>query len=86
MPDYKVNSGGPGVYACLSALWLGTRKALILRGIFLPDNALLDRISHIPGTIAQGRYDVICPIITADRLRRAWPALLSTSTSGGGWW
>ena len=47
-----------------------------INGIFLPDNALLDRIDrirHIPGTIVQGRYDVICPIITADRLRRAWP-------------
>lgn len=47
-----------------------------INGIFLPDNALLDRIDrirHIPGTIVQGRYDVICPIITADRLHRAWP-------------
>ena len=47
-----------------------------INGGFLPDNALLDRIGrirHIPGTIVQGRYDVICPIVTADRLHRAWP-------------
>lgn len=47
-----------------------------VNGVFLPDNALLDRIGrirHIPGTIVQGRYDVICPIVTADRLHRAWP-------------
>ena len=47
-----------------------------INGVFLPDNALLDRIGrirHIPGTIVQGRYDVICPIVTADRLHRAWP-------------
>ena len=28
---------------------------------------------HIPAVIVQGRYDVVCPIVTADRLHRAWP-------------
>lgn len=44
--------------------------------IFLPDNALLDnveRIRHLPCTIVQGRYDAVCPIISADDLHRAWP-------------
>ena len=44
--------------------------------IFLPDNSLLDnvrRIAHIPGIIVQGRYDGVCPIVTADDLHRAWP-------------
>jgi len=44
--------------------------------IFLPENALLDnvgRIRHLPCTIVQGRYDAVCPIVTADDLRRAWP-------------
>ena len=44
--------------------------------IFLPDNALLadiDRIRHIPCAIVQGRYDVVCPIVSADELHRAWP-------------
>ena len=44
--------------------------------IFLPENALLDnvgRIRHLPCTIVQGRYDAVCPIVTADELRRAWP-------------
>lgn len=27
----------------------------------------------VPGTIVQGRYDMVCPIVTADRLARAWP-------------
>ena len=43
---------------------------------FLPDNALLanvDRLRAVPGVIVQGRYDMICPIISADELRRAWP-------------
>lgn len=34
----------------------------------------MDRIAHIPGTIVQGRYDMICPPDSAYRLARAWPA------------
>ena len=44
--------------------------------IFLPENALLegiDRIRNVPAVIVQGRYDVVCPIVTADELHRAWP-------------
>jgi len=44
--------------------------------IFLPDNSLLaqlDRIRMIPTIIVQGRYDAVCPIVTADELARAWP-------------
>jgi proline iminopeptidase len=33
----------------------------------------LDRIRHIPATIVQGRYDMVCPIASADELARAWP-------------
>ena len=33
----------------------------------------IDRIRHIPATIVQGRYDVICPMRTAWELHRAWP-------------
>ena len=33
----------------------------------------LDRIRHLPCTIVQGRYDIICPPVTADALARAWP-------------
>lgn len=44
--------------------------------IFLPENALLNNISklhHVPATIVQGRYDAVCPIISADDLHHAWP-------------
>jgi proline iminopeptidase len=44
--------------------------------IFLPENFLLNhvgRIRHIPTTIVQGRYDVVCPIVSADDLVRAFP-------------
>jgi proline iminopeptidase len=35
--------------------------------------ACIDRIRHVPATIVQGRYDMVCPIVTADELARAWP-------------
>ena len=41
-----------------------------------PEDRLLrrvDTIRHIPATIVQGRYDIVCPIGTADELHRAWP-------------
>ncbi|HWT71831.1 MAG TPA: prolyl aminopeptidase [Oxalicibacterium sp.] len=33
----------------------------------------LDRIAHLPATIVQGRYDMVCPPAAAYRLHRAWP-------------
>jgi len=33
----------------------------------------IGRIRHIPAAIIQGRYDMICPIASADELARAWP-------------
>ena len=44
--------------------------------VFMPEGHLLenlDRISHLPCVIVQGRYDMVCPIATADELARAWP-------------
>lgn len=44
--------------------------------VFLPEGGLIDnigRIRHLPGVIVQGRYDMVCPIVTADALHRAWP-------------
>jgi proline iminopeptidase len=44
--------------------------------MFLAENALIDgieRIRSIPAVIVQGRYDAVCPIVTADTLARAWP-------------
>lgn len=54
---------------------------------FLSDGALLanvHRIREIPGVIVQGRYDMVCPVITADELHRAWPqAEYSVVTDAG---
>jgi len=44
--------------------------------VFLaPDQLLRDvgRIRHLPGTIVQGRYDMLCPAKAAYDLSRAWP-------------
>ena len=43
---------------------------------FTPDDYLLrnvGKIRHIPGVIVQGRYDIVCPPVTAYDLHRAWP-------------
>lgn len=42
---------------------------------FLSDNQILnniDKIADIPGTIIQGRYDIICPMESAWELHQAW--------------
>ncbi len=44
--------------------------------LFEPEDRLLrdlDRIRHIPAVIVQGRYDIVCPIRSAEDLHRAWP-------------
>ena len=46
------------------------------RGFFTTDDQLLagaHRLGSIPGTIIQGRYDVVTPMETAFALHRAWP-------------
>ena len=46
------------------------------RGFFSSDTQLLDdayRVRHIPAVIVQGRYDVVCPMVTAWELHRRWP-------------
>ncbi len=44
--------------------------------VFSENKSLLHNIEHlrfIPTTIIQGRYDVICPIKTANKLHQLWP-------------
>jgi proline iminopeptidase len=35
--------------------------------------ARIREIQSVPGIIVQGRYDMVCPIRSADKLARAWP-------------
>ena len=44
---------------------------------FPTDNYLIEnagKIRHIPTTIVQGRYDVVCPVVSAWELKQALPA------------
>jgi len=44
--------------------------------VFLPEDKVLseiEKLRDIPGVIVQGRYDMVCPIVTADEVARAWP-------------
>lgn len=44
--------------------------------IFLPDDFLLQnlhKIRHIPTIMVQGRYDIVCPIVTADEIAKHLP-------------
>jgi proline iminopeptidase len=43
--------------------WLAGRELL----------ANVSKIRHIPAVIVQGRYDVVCPMMSAWALHRAWP-------------
>lgn len=44
-------------------------------GFFSDDQLIREvgRIAHLPAVIVQGRYDVICPPLSAYRLHQAWP-------------
>jgi len=46
------------------------------KGFFQRENQLLEdvgKIRHVPTVIVQGRYDVVCPVVTAWALHRAFP-------------
>lgn len=66
-------AGGSG----RGALSLARMEAhYFVNNVFLDENhilANLHRVTHLPAVIVQGRYDMVCPIETADELHRAWP-------------
>jgi proline iminopeptidase len=59
------------------ALGVGRLEAhYFLHAAFLSDDQLIrnvGRITHLPAVIIQGRYDVLCPALSAWRLHEAWP-------------
>jgi proline iminopeptidase len=46
--------------------------------------ARIRRIRHLPGIVVQGRYDMVCPIGSADELARAWPEAEYVVVAGAG--
>ncbi len=58
-----------------------------LNGGFFSDGQLLrnvHKISHLPAAIVQGRYDVVCPPMSAYRLHQAWPQATFTLVEDAG--
>jgi proline iminopeptidase len=54
---------------------------------FLAENQLLrdlPRLHGLPATIVQGRYDIVCPIASADTLIRTWPGATYQIVPDGG--
>lgn len=54
---------------------------------FLVPNQLIDnlyRVRHLPAAIVQARYDMVCPIVNADDLARAWPTARYTIVADAG--
>ncbi len=49
-----------------------------INDVFIGDTEILDGVPglrHLPCVVVQGRYDMVCPIRTADALVRAWPEI-----------
>jgi proline iminopeptidase len=59
------------------ALGIGRLEAhyFLHRGFLQEDQLLanIERIRHLPAVIVQGRYDAVCPPLSAYRLHQAWP-------------
>jgi proline iminopeptidase len=56
-------------------------------GAFLSEDQLVrnvDRIRHLPAVIVQGRYDMLCPPLSAWRLHQAWPEATFTMIPDAG--
>jgi len=62
-----------------SALSLARIEAhYFVNDVFIEDSEILDGVGslrHLPSVVVQGRYDMVCPIKTADSLVRAWPEI-----------
>lgn len=47
-----------------------------INGFFLEDRPILKNLApirHLPADIVQGRYDMVCPPVTAEALAQGWP-------------
>ncbi len=67
------------VYESKNVLALARLEAHYFRHVmFMEEDYLLKgvgKLAAIPAAIVQGRYDIICPIVNADELVRAWPGV-----------
>ena len=70
-PAASSHGGGQGTLAMARIEAHYFRNGFFMDDNHLPDN--IDKLAGIPSVIVQGRYDMICPIATADELVRLWP-------------
>jgi proline iminopeptidase len=71
-----LNQAGSGAMLGPASLALARIEAhYFVNGMFLDDDLLLraSELGDLPGMIVQGRYDMVCPMITAHQLQDAWP-------------
>ena len=61
--EFRLDLARLEVHYLLHGAWLEERPLL----------AHLDAIRHLPCTIVQGRYDLVCPLQSAWALHRGWP-------------
>jgi len=59
----------PNMYNLTRQVGEANRHAMIACALL----AGVDRLRRLPCAIVQGRYDIVCPIRSADDLHRAWP-------------
>lgn len=74
LPDAQVSSGFSDPHFALA--FARIENHYFVHGAWLEDGQLIrdaGKLRSIPGTIVQGRYDVVCPARTAFELHRAWP-------------
>jgi proline iminopeptidase len=82
-PAFRARYGAPPFAVAFAriALHYFTHGAWLDEGQLLRD---AHRLAGIPGHIVQGRYDAVCPPITAYELHRAWPDSTLTLLDGAG--
>jgi len=73
-PPAPRNDGGTASPVALSLARISAHY--FINGFFLKETPILENlgaIRHLPAIIVQGRYDMVCPIVTADAVHAAWP-------------
>src|SRR5579859_5541861 len=70
-----VEPGDPRLSSAVLAMARIEAHYMVNQGFIEEGQLLRDihKLHGIPATIVQGRYDIVCPITSADQLARAWP-------------
>ncbi len=70
-----VEPGDPRMSSAVLAMARIEAHYMVNQGFIEEGQLLRDihRLHGLPATIVQGRYDIVCPITSADQLARAWP-------------